>query len=145
MANIGTNVGGRPARARLGRSRTTGARLTLIAVASTALAFATLAAMTSNDTSAANASSSPVASAHDIAPKPAHVAAPNYVRPLVEIATTASTHDSKALFGRTSRDAGWVLLGLGLSVLISLNWLLVAHLDRAYARPARRTRRASAA
>lgn len=60
--------------------------------------------------------------------------------PLLEIATTESPQSANALVGRTSIDAAWVLLGLGLSAILAMNALLIDHLRRTYARGPRRPR-----
>jgi cell division septation protein DedD len=59
-------------------------------------------------------------------------------RPVVEIATTSSPANADAVYHRTSVQAAWALLLLGLSIAAALNMALLRHLRQAYATPKRR-------
>lgn len=60
------------------------------------------------------------------------------VRPVVEIATTSSSANADAVYHRTSAQAAWALILLGLSAAAALNMALLRHLRQAYATPQRR-------
>lgn len=60
------------------------------------------------------------------------------VRPVVEIATTSSPANADAVYRRTSAQAAWALILLGLSAAAALNMALFRHLRQAYASPRRR-------
>jgi hypothetical protein len=60
------------------------------------------------------------------------------VRPVVEIATTSSPANADAVYHRTSAQAAWLLILLGLSAAAALNMALLRHLRQAYASPRRR-------
>lgn len=60
------------------------------------------------------------------------------VRPVIEIATTSSPANADAVYRRTSFQAAWVLLMLGLSLVAALNMALFRHMRNAYASPRRR-------
>lgn len=60
------------------------------------------------------------------------------VRPVIEIATTSSPDNADAVYRRTSFQAAWVLLMLGLSLVAALNMALFRHMRNAYASPRRR-------
>jgi hypothetical protein len=59
-------------------------------------------------------------------------------RPVVEIATTSSPANADAVYHRTSVQAAWALVLLGLSIAAALNMALLRHLRQAYASPQRR-------
>jgi hypothetical protein len=56
-------------------------------------------------------------------------------RPVVEIATTSSPENPDAVYLRTSAQAAWTLLMIGLSITAALNMALLRHLRQAYAQP----------
>ena len=57
------------------------------------------------------------------------------VQPVVEIATTSSPANPDAVYRRTSAQAAWTLLMIGLSITAALNLALLRHLRGAYAQP----------
>ncbi|MEQ1651348.1 MAG: hypothetical protein ABL897_02560 [Hyphomicrobium sp.] len=60
------------------------------------------------------------------------------VRTVIEIATTSSPNNPDAVFRRTSAQAAWALLMIGLSVVVALNMALFRHMRQAYTPPKRR-------
>jgi hypothetical protein len=60
------------------------------------------------------------------------------VHPVVEIAITSSPANADAVYHRTSAQAAWALILLGLSAAAALNMALFRHLRQAYASPRRR-------
>lgn len=60
------------------------------------------------------------------------------VRPVIEIATTSSPNNPDAVYRRTSTQAAWALLMIGLSMVVALNMALFRHMRAAYAPPRRR-------
>jgi hypothetical protein len=60
------------------------------------------------------------------------------VHPVVEIAITSSPTNADAVYHRTSAQAAWALILLGLSAAAALNLALLRHLRQAYASPRRR-------
>lgn len=60
--------------------------------------------------------------------------------PVVQIATTASSNSSNAIFRRTSDQAATMLLAVSFSLLAALNLAFFRHLRRVYVRPQRRQR-----
>jgi hypothetical protein len=60
------------------------------------------------------------------------------LQPVIEIATTSSPANADAVYRRTSFQAAWGLLLIGLSAAAALNMALLRHLRRAYAVPRRR-------
>jgi hypothetical protein len=130
-------TGGRRARRRHGFWH-----LSMASISASIAAFAILALSTTSAPTLANGGLRHVAAAHQLAPRPGHLAvARDEKRPLVEIATTRSATSSNALFGRTSVDAAWVLLGFGLALILSINIFMIGHLRRTYARPAAQPKR----
>lgn len=59
-------------------------------------------------------------------------------QPVIEIATTSSPANADAVYRRTSFQAAWGLLMIGLSLVVALNMALYRHLRQAYAVPQRR-------
>ena len=51
------------------------------------------------------------------------------VQPVVEIATTSSPANPDAVYRRTSAQAAWTLLMIGLSITAALNFALLRHLQ----------------
>ena len=82
----------------------------------------------------------PAAATYQAAQQPAAIRAiaDSDVRPVVEIATTSSPANADAVYHRTSAQAAWALVLLGLSVAAALNMALYRHLREAYASPRRR-------
>jgi hypothetical protein len=60
------------------------------------------------------------------------------VRPVIEIATTSSPANADAVYRRTSEQAAWALLMIGLSLVVALNMALFRHMKAAYTPPRRR-------
>lgn len=112
------------------------ARVALTLVISTTLSFSILTAVEYNGPSYAATNFKPIVAAPVAeAGQQADTAAAKIAnRPLVEIATTESADSANALVGRTSIDAAWILLGIGLSAILALNAMLIDHLRRRYAR-----------
>lgn len=116
------------------------ARVILTMVVCTALSFSILTIAEYNGPSYAATNFKPIVSAPtaDASKQPDTAVAKIANRPLVEIATTESADSANALVGRTSIDAAWILLGIGLSAILALNAMLIDHLRRRYARSTRR-------